>query len=82
MLYDIELDFNKTQKHMLSTNVDWYLNLASGTYHKDGLSMAVVRNYMRALTIAELLGDEELFTSVRSNPLYNIIKGAINNDNQ
>lgn len=82
MLYDIELDFNKTQKHMLSTNVDWYLNLASGTYHTDGLCMSVVRNYMRALTIAELLGDEELFTSVRLSPLYNIIKGAINNDNQ
>ena len=82
MLYDIELNFDKDQKHMLSTNVDWYLNLASGTYHTDGLNMAVVRNYMRALTIAELLGDEELFTTVRSNPLYNIIKGVINNDNQ
>ena len=82
MLYDIELDFDKTHKHMLSTNVDRYLNIASGTYHKDALSMAVVRNYMCALTIAELLGDEELFTSVRSNPLYNVIKGVINNDNQ
>lgn len=82
MLYDIELDFDKNQKHMLECNVDWYLNLASGTYHIGGLSMSVVRNYMRALTIAELLGDKELFTSVRSSPLYNIIKGVINNDNQ
>ena len=82
MLYDIELNFDKTQKHTLECNVDWYLNLASGTYHEGGLSMAVVRNYMRALTIAELLGDKELFTSVRSNPLYNVIKGVINNDNQ
>ena len=82
MLYDIELNFDKTQKHMLECNVDWYLNLASGTYHEGGLSMAVVRNYMRALTIAELLGDKELFTSVRSNSLYNVIKGVINNDNQ
>ena len=44
--------------------------------------MAVVRNYIRALAIPELLGDKELFISVRSNPLYNIIKGVINNDNQ
>lgn len=72
----------KPRSICFKTNVDWYLRLSSGTYHTDGLSMAVVRNYIRALAIAELLGDKELFISVRSNPLYNIIKGVINNDNQ
>lgn len=82
MLYDIEFDFNKTQKQMLKGNVDWYLSLALGTYRSNGLIYGVVRNYMRALTLAELLADDDLVYKVRSNPLYNIIKGVINNDNQ
>lgn len=82
MMYDIELNFDKTQKQMLKSNVEWYLSLASGTYRSDGLTYGVVRNYFRALTIAELLADNVLVTKVQSNTLNKVIKGVINNDNQ
>lgn len=82
MMYDIELNFDKTQKQMLKANVEWYLSLASGTYRSDGLTHGVVRNYFRALTLAELLVDEAIITKVRNNILTKVIKETINHDNQ
>lgn len=82
MLYDIELNFDKTQKQMLKSNVEWYLSLASGTYRSDGLIYGVVRNYFRALTLAELLSDEALVRKVQSNTLTKVIKETMNHDNQ
>ncbi len=78
MLYDIELNFDQTQRKMLQTNCDWYFNLAAGVYWSEGMQYGVVRNYFRALTIATMLKDEERLSKINKHPLAKAVKEFIN----
>lgn len=77
MLYDIELNFDKTQRKMLQANCDWYFNLASGVCRDEGMCYGVVRNYFRALTIATMLKDEERLEKINKHSLTKLVKESI-----
>lgn len=77
MLYDIELNFDQTQRKMLQANCDWYFNLASGVYQNEGMQYGVVRNYFRALTIATLLKDEGRLSKINKHTLAKAVKESI-----
>lgn len=77
MLYDIELNFDKTQLKMLQANCDWYFNLAAGVYRNEGMQYGVIRNYFRALTIATMLKDEERLNKINKHALTKAVKESI-----